>query len=198
MSFKDLKLNGLWFLVVSLVVLVLDQGTKLWILANVPLYYDINVLPIFDITYVRNYGAAFSFLSDAGGWQRYFFTGIAVVISCVLIYWMKQTKWQEQRQLWAFSLILGGAIGNVTDRVVYGYVVDFLHFYYESWHFPAFNVADMAISCGAFLLILDAIFEVKNTKSANDSEEASEETTAAVTPAASAKHATESANIEKP
>ncbi len=164
MSFKDLNVNGLWFLLVSFIVLVADQGTKLWILANVPLYYDINILPIFDITYVRNYGAAFSFLADAGGWQRYFFTGIAIVISALLIFWMWQTKWHEQRQLWAFSLILGGAIGNVTDRIAYGYVVDFLHFYYDGWHFPAFNIADIAISCGAALLIIDAIIEAKNSK----------------------------------
>ena len=158
--------NGLWFLVLSLVVIVLDQATKLWILANVPLYYDINILPIFDITYVRNFGAAFSFLSDAGGWQRWFFTGIAAVISILLTYWMYKTEWKEQRQLWSFGLILGGAIGNVIDRMSYGYVVDFLHFYYQGWHFPAFNVADIAISCGAALLLLDGFIDMKKQKAA--------------------------------
>ncbi|GAB3004190.1 signal peptidase II [Psychrosphaera aestuarii] len=171
MSFKDLNANGLWFLVLGLLVIIIDQASKLWILANVPLYYDINILPIFDITYVRNYGAAFSFLSDQGGWQRWFFTGIAFVISALLIYWMAKTPWREQRQLWSYGLILGGAIGNVTDRLMHGYVVDFLHFYYENWHFPAFNVADMAISCGAALLILDGILEAKNSKSTDSVKE---------------------------
>ncbi|GAA0298763.1 signal peptidase II [Psychrosphaera haliotis] len=164
MSFKDLKANGLWFIALGVLVVILDQASKLWILANVPLYYDINILPVFDITYVRNYGAAFSFLSNQDGWQRWFFTAIAFGISALLIYWMAKTPWREQRQLWSYGLILGGAIGNVTDRLAYGYVVDFLHFYYENWHFPAFNVADMAISCGAALLILDAILEAKNEK----------------------------------
>ena len=156
--------NGLWFLLLSLLVIVLDQASKLWILDNVPLYYDINILPIFDITYVRNYGAAFSFLSDAGGWQRWFFTGIAAVVSVLLTYWMYKTEWKEQRQLWSFGLILGGAIGNVADRLVHGYVVDFLHFYYQNWHFPAFNVADIAISCGAALLLLDGVLDMKKQK----------------------------------
>ena len=171
MSFKDLNANGLWFIALGVLVVILDQASKLWILANVPLYYDINILPIFDITYVRNYGAAFSFLSDQGGWQRWFFTGIAFVISALLIYWMAKTPWREQRQLWSYGLILGGAIGNVTDRLMHGYVVDFLHFYYENWHFPAFNVADMAISCGAALLILDGILEAKNSKSTDSVKE---------------------------
>lgn len=156
--------NGLWFLLLSLLVIILDQASKLWILANVPLYYDINILPIFDITYVRNFGAAFSFLSDAGGWQRWFFTGIAAVVSVLLTYWMYKTDWQEQRQLWSFGLILGGAIGNVADRLAHGFVVDFLHFYYQNWHFPAFNVADIAISCGAALLILDGVIDMKKQK----------------------------------
>lgn len=156
--------NGLWFLLLSLLVIILDQASKLWILANVPLYYDINILPIFDITYVRNYGAAFSFLSDAGGWQRWFFTGIAAVVSVLLTYWMYKTDWREQRQLWSFGLILGGAIGNVADRLAHGFVVDFLHFYYQNWHFPAFNVADIAISCGAALLLLDGVIDMKKQK----------------------------------
>lgn len=159
-----LKNTGLSYLAISLIFIVLDQATKIWILNNLALYQDINILPIFDITHVHNYGAAFSFLSDQGGWQRYFFTAIAVVISVLLIYWMYKTPKQQKVLLWAYSLILGGAIGNVADRINYGYVVDFLHFYYQSWHFPAFNVADIAISIGAFLLIVDAITEYRNEK----------------------------------
>ena len=163
------KNTGLKFLVLSLVFVVLDQVIKLWIINSLNLYQDINVLPIFDITHVRNYGAAFSFLSDAGGWQRYFFTTIAIVVSVLLTYWMYQTPTQQKLLLTSYALILGGAIGNVMDRINYGYVVDFIHFYYENWSFPAFNVADIAISIGAFLLIVDAIFEQKNQT--KDSEE---------------------------
>ncbi|NVK24529.1 MAG: signal peptidase II [Gammaproteobacteria bacterium] len=156
------KETGLKFLVLSLFIVVFDQLTKLWIINSLSLYQDVNVLPIFDITHVRNYGAAFSFLSDAGGWQRYFFTVIAVVVSVMLTFWMYQTPLKQKLLLTSYSLILGGAIGNVADRINYGYVVDFLHFYYQGWSFPAFNVADIAISIGAFFLILDAVFEHKN------------------------------------
>ncbi|MBU2919005.1 signal peptidase II [Psychrosphaera sp. F3M07] len=159
-AFKE---TGLKFLALSLLLIIADQFSKIWIINNLALYADINVLPIFDITYVRNYGAAFSFLSDAGGWQHYFFTGIALVISVLLIYWMYKTPVKQTWLLAAYALILSGAIGNVMDRLNYGYVVDFLHFYYQDWHFPAFNIADMAISLGAGLLILDAIFEQKNS-----------------------------------
>lgn len=168
------KSTGLKFLALSFVFIVLDQVTKLWIINSLNLYQDINVLPIFDITHVRNYGAAFSFLSDAGGWQRYFFTAIAVVVSVLLTYWMYQTPTKQKLLLTSYALILGGAIGNVMDRINYGYVVDFIHFYYESWHFPAFNVADIAISIGAFLLILDAIFEQKNQTQVTDKKDSEE------------------------
>ena len=162
--------TGLKFLGLALLLVVLDQATKIWIINSLELYQDINILPIFDITYVRNYGAAFSFLSDAGGWQRYFFTVIALVVSVLLTLWMYQTPVKQKMLLTSYALILGGAIGNVMDRINYGYVVDFIHFYYENWHFPAFNVADIAISCGAFLLILDAIFEHRNeTKAKQES-----------------------------
>lgn len=157
-AFKD---TGLKFLALSLLLFIVDQATKITILNTLELYQDINILPIFDITHVHNYGAAFSFLSDAGGWQRYFFTGIAVVISTLLIYWMYKTPTEQKLLLTSYALILSGALGNVWDRINYGYVVDFIHFYYGSWSFPAFNVADIAISIGAFLLILDALFEHK-------------------------------------
>ncbi|GHB55412.1 lipoprotein signal peptidase [Psychrosphaera saromensis] len=166
------KNTGLKFLALSLLLIIADQFTKLWILNNFVLYEDVNVLPIFDLTYVRNYGAAFSFLSDAGGWQHYFFTSIALVISVLLVYWMYKTPSNKPLLLSSYALILSGALGNVMDRMNYGYVVDFLHFYYQNWHFPAFNVADMAISIGAALLILDAIFEHKKENSTeNDSSE---------------------------
>ena len=153
--------TGLGFFALSLLIIGLDQATKLWIVDNLMLHQDINILPVFDITYAQNPGAAFSFLGDAGGWQRWLFTGIALVISALLSYWIVKTPSEQKLLLTAYSLILGGAIGNVIDRMAYGYVVDFLHFYYQNWHFPAFNVADIAISCGAALLILEAILEHK-------------------------------------
>lgn len=160
------KNTGLKYLALSLLLFIADQATKITILNTLELYQDINILPIFDITHVHNYGAAFSFLSDAGGWQRYFFTIIAVTISTLLIYWMYKTPTEQKLLLTSYALILSGALGNVWDRINYGYVVDFLHFYYQSWSFPAFNVADIAISIGAFFLILDAIFEHKREQQA--------------------------------
>lgn len=155
------KNTGLKYLALSLLLFVADQATKITVLNTLELYQDINILPIFDITHVHNYGAAFSFLSDAGGWQRYFFTAIAVVISTLLVYWMYKTPTEQKMLLLSYSLILSGALGNVWDRINYGYVVDFIHFYYGNWSFPAFNIADIAISIGAFFLILDALFEHK-------------------------------------
>lgn len=149
------------FLLVSIAIVILDQWTKTMIMNTLALYEDIVVLPVFNITHVHNYGAAFSFLSDAGGWQRYFFTAIAVLISVLLIYWILRTPAKQKLTLVSYSLILGGALGNLLDRLLHGFVVDFLHFYYQNWHFPAFNVADIAISVGAAGMILDALFEHK-------------------------------------
>ena len=144
----------LWWLM--LLVLVADQVTKQVVIANMQLFDSIDLLPFFNLTYVRNYGAAFSFLSDAGGWQRWFFTLIAVVISCVLAVWLARNNKTQLKLNLALSLVLAGAIGNLIDRSVYGYVIDFLHLYYQNWHYPAFNIADSAICIGAALLIWDS------------------------------------------
>ncbi|HSG53349.1 MAG TPA: signal peptidase II [Rheinheimera sp.] len=144
----------LWWLVA--LVLLLDQLSKQVVIANMQLFDSIELLPVFNLTYVRNYGAAFSFLSDAGGWQRWFFTLIAVVISIVLAVWLAKNKPEQTKLNLALSLVLGGAIGNLIDRSVYGYVIDFLHVYYQNWHYPAFNIADSAICIGAALLIWDS------------------------------------------
>ena len=148
--------SGLIWLVLSLLLFAVDYMTKAVVVANMKLYESIEILPIFNFTYMHNYGAAFSFLSDAGGWQRWFFSGIAVVISLLLTYWLKKLPAKSWVLCSACSMIIGGAIGNLVDRLVHGYVVDFLHFYYQDWHYPAFNVADIAIVCGAGLLLLDA------------------------------------------
>lgn len=144
----------LWWLVA--LVLLLDQLSKQVVIANMQLFDSIELLPVFNLTYVRNYGAAFSFLSDAGGWQRWFFTLIAVVISIVLAVWLAKNKPEQTKLNLALTLVLGGAIGNLIDRSVYGYVIDFLHVYYQNWHYPAFNLADSAICIGAALLIWDS------------------------------------------
>lgn len=144
----------LWWLM--LLVLIADQISKQVVIANMQLFDSIELLPFFNFTYVRNYGAAFSFLSDAGGWQRWFFTIIAVVISCVLAVWLARNNKAQVKLNLALSLVLAGAIGNLIDRSVYGYVIDFLHLYYQNWHYPAFNIADSAICIGAALLIWDS------------------------------------------
>jgi signal peptidase II len=151
--FKDTGWR-LWWLM--LLVLVLDQATKQLVIANMQLFDSIELLPVFNLTYVRNYGAAFSFLSDAGGWQRWFFTLIAVVMSIVLAIWLARNNKTQLKLNLALVLVLAGAIGNLIDRSLYGYVIDFLHLYYKNWHYPAFNIADSAICIGAALLIWDS------------------------------------------
>jgi signal peptidase II len=144
------------WLPVSLLVLVLDQASKLLADAMLELYQPVVLIPYLAITKAYNTGAAFSFLADASGWQRWFFIGLTVVVSVVLLVWMRRLKEHEGRVALALSLILGGAIGNLVDRVLYGHVIDFIDIYYGSWHWPAFNVADSAITIGAGLLLLDA------------------------------------------
>ncbi|MGP9801934.1 signal peptidase II [Rheinheimera sp. NSM] len=144
----------LWWLM--LLVLVADQVSKQVVIANMQLFDSIELLPFFNFTYVRNYGAAFSFLSDAGGWQRWFFTFIAVAISCVLAVWLARNSKTQLKLNLALILVLAGAVGNLIDRSIYGYVIDFFHLYYQNWHYPAFNIADSAICIGAALLIWDS------------------------------------------
>jgi len=146
------KLKWLWL---AVLVLVLDLGTKA--LATTTLTYanPVPVLPSFNLTLLHNTGAAFSFLANADGWQRWFFVALALVVSVVLVTWLRKLKANETWTAIAIVLILGGALGNVYDRVVHGYVVDFLHFYWQDWHFPAFNLADTAITIGAAMMILD-------------------------------------------
>lgn len=147
------QLKWLWL---AVLVIVLDLGTKAIATALLTYGNPVPVLPSFNLTLLHNTGAAFSFLADAAGWQRWFFVALALVVSVVLTGWLKKLKAHETWIAIAIVLILGGAIGNVYDRVVHGYVVDFLHFYWQDWHFPAFNLADTAITIGAAMMILDA------------------------------------------
>jgi signal peptidase II len=146
-------LKWLW---VSALVIVLDQLTKLWAGASLNYAEPVAILPSFNVTLLHNTGAAFSFLSQAGGWQRWFFAVIAVVISAVLLVWLKRLKPEQRWLAVALTLVLGGALGNVWDRITLGYVIDFIDVYYQSWHWPAFNIADSAIFVGAVMLIIDS------------------------------------------
>lgn len=152
------------YLGLALLVLLLDQLSKWATVSYLALCEGprfmcqrVELLPFFDLIYVRNPGAAFSFLAGAGGWQRWFFTAIAVVVSVVLIRWLKRTADSQPLPSWGCALILGGAIGNLIDRLWHGFVIDFADFYIGNWHWPAFNIADSAICIGAGLLILDSL-----------------------------------------
>jgi signal peptidase II len=149
--------NWLWL---SFFVVILDQATKALVIGSVKMKSSIQLLPILDIVYLENRGAAFSMLHDAGGWQRWFFIGLALIVSIVLMVWLRKIRTSEQLILAiGLSLVLGGAIGNVIDRVWHSYVVDFIYFHWKDWYFPAFNVADSAISVGAACLLIDAFQE---------------------------------------
>ena len=148
--------NMLKWLWLSLLVVILDQASKLAIAGSMHLYQSIQIVPYFNLTYVHNTGAAFSFLSEAGGWQRWFFAGLALVISVVIAVWLARLKQHETLLAVALSLVLGGAIGNLIDRLAYGYVIDFLDVYYQTWHWPAFNIADSAITLGVMLMLAES------------------------------------------
>ena len=149
------KLNWKLWLLITIVVFILDQWTKHLVLANMELYSRIEILPFFNLVHVHNYGAAFSFLSDQPGWQRWFLSGVTVVVSVGIFIWLTRLKKHQVLLATALVLILGGALGNLYDRLAYGYVVDFIDWYYGTYHWPAFNIADAGISVGAVLLIID-------------------------------------------
>lgn len=143
------------WLALSALVIVLDQSSKAWITSHFAYGENLYILSVFNLVLVHNTGAAFSFLHDAGGMQRWLFSIIAIVASVWIISLLRKHASQFLFSL-ALSLILGGALGNLIDRIAYGYVIDFLHFHLEEHYFPAFNVADSAITCGAFLMIWDS------------------------------------------
>lgn len=143
---------------IAVLAIIIDQLTKWMASTHLTLHEQNPVMPSFNLTLMHNYGAAFSFLSNAGGWQRWFFTIVAVVISIVLIVWITRLKSNERWLGISLALVLGGAIGNLIDRVAYGYVVDFIQWYYDRFYWPAFNIADSAIFVGAGMLLLSSFF----------------------------------------
>ena len=159
---KQKTTSLLLWLGLALIVLLADQFTKVLVLGYYQLGDSTAVTSFFNLVRVHNTGAAFSFLAGASGWQRWFFTGIAA-LAAIFIIWMLNSHTSQKLFCFALACILGGAVGNGIDRVAYGYVVDFLDFYYAGWHFPAFNVADSAITFGAVCLVLDELKRVRSS-----------------------------------
>ncbi len=153
------QLKWLW---ISLWVVVMDQGTKQIAEVQLTPHQAVNLLPYFDWYLTYNTGAAFSLLADAGGWQRWLFTGIAIIISIVIVQWLRNLPGEDRLTALSLSLILGGAIGNLIDRILLGHVIDYIQVWLGSYPFPAFNLADAAISVGAALLILSSLFAARD------------------------------------
>ncbi|SMS01376.1 signal peptidase II [Vibrio mangrovi] len=165
MTELTLKRSGIRWLWLAVLVFVLDIAIKLVVMNSMDYGWQhrVEVLPFFNLLYVHNYGAAFSFLSEQTGWQRWLFTGIALGVVLLLMYWMRRQPVTDRWSNCAYAMIIGGAVGNVFDRVVHGFVVDYLDFYWGVHHWPAFNLADSAICVGAAMLILDG-FRSKEAK----------------------------------
>lgn len=153
MKNKKSPLAWLWL---TLFVLIVDQITKYWVADTFFYGESVNVLPFFNITYVHNLGAAFSFLAEQSGWQRWFFASIASIASIIFTVWLAKTPAADKKLCLALALMLSGAVGNLIDRVLLGYVIDFLDFYIQDYHWPAFNIADSAIFVGAAIMIIDS------------------------------------------
>jgi len=161
------KLAIAWLLL-SVVIVVLDLWTKSLASESLELYRPVELTSWLNMTLAHNYGAAFSFLSDAGGWQRWLFTGLAAVVTLVLIVWLLRLPAKEKLTAIALGMIIGGAVGNLIDRIINGYVVDFIDVYYQDWHWPAFNLADSAITGGVILLLIDGLFLSLSGKQSGD------------------------------
>jgi signal peptidase II len=159
-------LKWLWL---SVLVIVLDQITKFLASHYLQLHVPVDLIPGLNLTLMHNTGAAFSFLSQAGGWQRWFFIILATGVSIAIVFWLIKLSRGQRWVACALALILGGALGNLYDRILLSYVIDFIDVYYRTYHWPAFNIADSAITCGAVMLIIDAVFfSHKNKSSAED------------------------------
>ena len=155
--------NLLPWLAIALLIILLDQFTKTLIIGNFQLGDSRSVTSFFNVVRVHNAGAAFSFLAGASGWQHWFFVGLGTLATGFIV-WMLRNHGGQRMFSWALSLILGGAIGNVIDRLLHGHVIDFIQVHAAGWYFPSFNIADSAITVGAVLLILDELLRVRRTR----------------------------------
>ena len=153
---KSWRQSGLFWLWVTLLVLILDQWTKVLASQHLGQGEVIEIFSWFDLRLAHNFGAAFSFLSDAGGWQRWFFTGAALLISGAILYWLTSLPRSARFEGIAFALVLSGALGNVYDRIMLGYVIDFIDWHAAGYHWPAFNIADAAITLGVAMLLIES------------------------------------------
>ena len=152
---KPICSTGLRWLWLAVVVLVLDLGSKVWVMNHFQLGESLPLIPFFNLTYAHNPGAAFSFLADKGGWQRWFFAAIALVIVVALLVLMYRSSGKQKLNTSAVAMMIGGALGNLFDRMVHGFVIDFIDFYVKDWHYPIFNLADSFICVGAVLVVLE-------------------------------------------
>ncbi len=165
---NQIKRTGLRWLWLTILVVVLDQLTKAWVVYTLPYGFDGWVVTsFFNLVHVYNHGAAFSFLADQSGWQRWFFVCLATGIGSIIIYWLSHLSASQKWESGAYALVLGGALGNLIDRTFLGYVIDFLDFHINQYHWPAFNVADTAICIGAGMLIIGSLVLNKNKEQIN-------------------------------
>lgn len=158
---SKLHMKNLWWLLLGFAVVVADQTTKLIALLNLSSGAAKSVFPVLNFSLAFNKGAAFSFLSSAGGWQNIFFIALAIFVCAMLVVWLLQSS--SKCQCWALALIVGGAVANVVDRLHYGHVVDFIDFHINDWHWPVFNVADSAITVGVVLLLISYVLGEKKS-----------------------------------
>lgn len=165
---KSILFSGLRWLWLALVVLVVDLWVKQWVMTHFSLYETLPLIPFFNLYYTHNPGAAFSFLAGADGWQRWFFIGIALGIMLVLLILMSRVSASKKMINIAYALIIGGAAGNLIDRLCHGFVIDMIDFYINNWHFPTFNIADSAICIGAALVVLEGFLPANNAAQQKD------------------------------
>lgn len=167
----SLKQSGIVWLWLVVCVIAVDLWAKFYILNNFQLYEYVPVMPYLNFAYAQNTGAAFGFLGDHDGWQRWFFTVIAISVSAVLVIFMRKTPKTAKSLNIGYALVMGGALGNLFDRLVHGFVVDFIDFYIGDWHYATFNIADIAISVGAALIIFDGLFLNKKSNQSESRDE---------------------------
>ncbi len=156
--------RGLIFLWLSLAVFLLDLASKYLVVLHFQLYQSLEIFPFFNLTYVRNFGAAFSFLAEHSGWQKALFIGLALVVSAVLVCFLYKNTAKQGLLNSGYALIIGGALGNALNRWLDGYVIDFFDFHIGDWHYPVFNIADIAICIGAVLILWDSFLQEKHKK----------------------------------